>query len=102
MRIGQRVRCHHRRAALGRADAPVELSSTCITLSLEDSNRSLGEVTSTLGQLGAFVCAVRVSRLGGGLASASVDMEVRDLQHLTECAAMLLRLPAVRNVELEA
>ena len=37
-----------------------------------------------------------------GLASASVDMEVRDLQHLTECAAMLLRLPAVRNVELEA
>ena len=48
------------------------------------------------------MCAVRVSRLGGGLASASVDMEVRDLQHLTECAAMLLRLPAVRNVELEA
>ena len=80
-------------------NAPVELYSTQIEVTMLNEPGALGVIATTIGEYGANIDAVSSSASGADFRELRVDLQVRDIQHLNAILSQLRGKSVVHKVE---
>ncbi len=80
-------------------NAPVELYSTQIVVTMLNEPGALGVIATTIGEYGANIDTVSSSANGADFRELRVDLQVRDIQHLNAILSQLRGKSMVHKVE---
>ena len=80
-------------------NAPVELYSTQIEVTMLNEPGALGVIATTIGEYGANIDTVSSSPSGADFRELRVDLQVRDIQHLNAILSQLRGKSVVHKVE---
>jgi len=70
-----------------------------ITLMVSNESETLGELTTVIAKNMGYVSNLRIANRAGEFCEVIVDVEVRDVKHLTNIIAALRAAPAISSVE---